>query len=152
MIDLMKYTYLMQPEKIQIELNKLWKNYIKIINSKNPTWEEINKARSILFLTGQIYCEKIAVEAIERRLHLLKEKLSLIEFLDLIDKNSEKLEQLRTDELFSKLEKFYRVIKSYKNNYINGKYYLEEEKFLEVYNKINPYKDLKIGYRGSFKK
>lgn len=150
MISLMKYTYLMEPEKIQKELDNLWSKYQDIINSDNSTWEEINEARAILFLTGQIYCEKIAVEAIERRLHLLKVKLSLIEFLDLIDKNSDKLEQLRKDELFFKLEKFYRVIKGYKNKYLKGKYYLEEEQFLKIYNKINPDKEFKMGYRGSF--
>jgi hypothetical protein len=152
MIDLMKYTYLMEPEKIQKELNNLWSRYQEIINQNNPAWKEINEARAILFLTGQIYCEKIAVEAIERRLHLLKVKISLIEFLELIDKNSEELEELRKDELFNKLEKYYRVIKSYKNKYIGGKYYLEEEKFLKKYEKTNPNKELKIGYRGSFNK
>lgn len=151
MITLMKYTYLMEPEKVQEELNRLWNRYQSIINQANPSWEEINEARALLFLTGQIYCEKIAVEAIERRLHLLKVKLSLIEFLDLIDKNSERLEELRKDELFNKLEKYYQVIKSYKNKYIGGKYYLEEEKFLKKYEKANPKKELKMGYRGSFK-
>lgn len=151
MIALMKYTYLLEPEKIQKELDNLWNKYQDIINSDNSTWEEINEARAILFLTGQIYCEKIAVGAIERRLHLLKVKLSLIEFLDLIDKNSDKLEQLRRDELFFKLEKFYRVIKGYKNKYLEGKYYLEEEQFLKIYSKLNPDKKLKMGYRGSFR-
>lgn len=151
MITLMKNTYLMEPEKIQKELDILWDRYQTIINQNNPGWEEINEARAILFLTGQVYCEKIAVDAIERRLHLLKAKLSLIEFLDLIDKNSGKLEELRKDELFNKLEKFYRVIKGYKNKYVKGKYYLEEEKFLKVYEKINPNKEFKMGYRGSFK-
>lgn len=147
----MKYTYLMEPEKIQKELDNLWNKYQEIINRDNPTWEEINEARAMLFLTGQIYCEKIAVEAIERRLHLLKVELSLIEFLDLIDKNSDKLEQLRKDKLFSKLEKFYRIIKGYKNKYLKGKYYLEEEQFLKIYNKVNPIKEFKMGYRGSFR-
>lgn len=152
MIDLMKYTYLMEPEKIQKELNDLWDRYQTIINQDNPDWGEINEARAILFLTGHIYCEQIAVEAIERRLHLLKVKLSLIEFLKLIDENSEKLKELRKDELFNKLEKYYRIVKNYKNKYIEGKYYLEEEKFLEKYEKINPNKELKMGYRGSFNK
>ena len=151
MINLMKYTYLMEPKKIQEELDNLWNKYQEIINQEKPTWEEINEARAILFLTGQIYCEQIAVGAMERRLHLLKVKLSLVEFLDLIDKNSERLEELRKDELFNKLEKFYRIIKGYKNKYIKGKYYLEEEKFLKIYEKVNPDKEFKIGYRGSFK-
>ena len=151
MIALMKYTYLMEPEKVQEELNKLWNRYQSVINQANPNWEEINEARAILFLTGQIYCEKIAVEAIERRLHLLKVKLSLIEFLELIDKHSERLKELRKDKLFDKLEKYYRVIKSYKNKHFKGKYYLEEERFLKKYEKANPKKELKVGYRGSFR-
>lgn len=142
---------MMEPEKVQEELDKLWNRYQLIINKENSTWKEINEARAILFLTAQIYCEKIAVDAIKRRLNLLKEKLSLIEFFDLIDKNSEKLEELRkTDELFNKLEKFYRIIKKYKNKYVGGKYYLEEEKFIKKYADINPEKELKMGYMGSF--
>ena len=150
MIILMKYTYLMEPEKVKEELENLWKKYQKIINKENPTWEEVNEARSILFLTGQIYCEKTAVEAIERRLHLLNTKLSLLEFFDLIDKNSEKLLELREDELFSKLEDFYKVIKNYKNKYVGGKYYLEEEKFIKIYGEVNPKKEFHMGYKGSF--
>ena len=146
----MKYTYLMEPEKVKKELDKLWKRYQKIIQDENPSWEDVNEARAILFLTGQIYCEKIAVEAIKRRLHLLKEKISLIQFFDLIDKNSERLIELRKDKLFSKLEEFYRVIKNYKNKYVEGRYYLEEEKFIKKYKEANPKKDLKMGYKGSF--
>lgn len=141
---------MMEPKKIQRELDKLWDRYQFIINKKEPSWEEINEARAILFLTGQIYCEKIAVEAIERRLHLLKEKLSLIDFFVAIDKNSKKLNELRKDELFVKLEDFYRVIKGYKNRYAGGKYYLDEEKFIEKHGKVNPKKGLKMGVRGSF--
>jgi len=150
MIQLMKYTYLMKPEKIKEELNALWKRYQDIINTPDSSWEKLNEARAILYLTGQIYCEEIAVEAIERRLHLLKEKISLIEFLHLIDSNSERLNELRKDELFVKLESFYRIVKSYKNSYKEGKYYLDEEKFIESHEKLNPNKDLKMGYRGGF--
>jgi hypothetical protein len=152
MIELMKYTYMMEPEKIQKELDRLWNRYQEIVGRKKPTYEEINEARAILFLTGQIYCERIAVEAIERRLHLLKEKPSLIDFFVLIDRNSERLEELRKDELFAKLEQFYRVIKAYKNRYAGGKYYLDEEKMIKKYEDANPQKELKMGYRGSFKK
>ena len=150
MIALMKYTYLMEPEKVKCELNKLWERYQLIINIDNPSWEEINEARALLFLTGNIYCEKIAVEAIRRRLHLLKVKFSLIDFLDLIDKDSDRLEKLREDELFVRLELYYRIVKDYKNKYIGGKYYLEEEKFLEKYDSVNPDKNFGIGYGGSF--
>jgi hypothetical protein len=152
MIDLMKYTYMMEPGKIEEELEILWNRYKDILDKKNPTWEEVNEARAILFLTGNIYCEKIAVEAIERRLHLLKNKLSLIEFFNLIDKNSEKLSEMRKEELFEKLEKFYKIIKKYKNRYNDGKYYLDEEKFIQRYEETNPNKDLKMGYKGKFAK
>lgn len=151
MIELMKYTYLMEPEKIKEELEKHWERYQKIIKNKDSSWEDINEARAILFLMGNTYCEKIAVEAIEKRLHLLKEKLSLLEFLDIIDKNSLKLNEFRKDELFSKLEKFYKIIKEFKNKYHEGKYYLDEEKFLERYEEKNPNKELKIGYKGKFR-
>ena len=152
MITLMKYTYMMQPEKIQEELDKLWDKYQNILENPNSDWEKINEARAILFLTGQVYCEQVAIEAIERRLHLLKDKLSLIEFFNLIDKNSEKLEELRKDDLFNKLEKFYLIIKAYKNKYDKGKFYLDEEKFIQKYEKVNPNKKFKLGYKGDFDK
>jgi len=143
---------MLEPEKIKKELNKLWERYQKIIEDKNTNWEELNEARAILFLTGNIYCEEIAVKAIERRLHLLKEKLTLIEFFDLIDKESDKLKKLREDNLFSRLEKFYRIIKEFKNRYHEGKFYLDEEKFIKEYNDKSPDKDFKIGYKGEFNK
>ena len=142
----------MEPEKVQEELDRLWNKYQEILEDSNSNWEKANEARAILYLTGQVYCEEIALEAIERRLHLLKEKIELIEFLDLVDKNSKRLIELRMDELFAKLEKFYKIIKSYKNKYNKEKFYLDEEKFLEEYQKKNPDKDIKIGYKGSFDK
>lgn len=146
----MKYTYMMDPEKIKKELDKLWNKYQEIIEDKNSNWEELNEARAILFLTGDTYCEEIAVEAIERRLHLLSEKITLLEFFDLIDKESKKLNELRKDKIFSNLEKFYRIIKEFKNRYKEGKFYLDEEKFIKKYNSTNPDKELQIGYRGKF--
>lgn len=71
MIELMKYTYMIEPEKVEEELGRLWERYQSIIHKDAPSWEELNEARSMLYLTGHVYCEKIAVEAIERRLHRL---------------------------------------------------------------------------------
>jgi hypothetical protein len=51
MIDLMKYTYMMQPEKVEEELEKLWNRYQYIINHETPNREEMNEARAILFFT-----------------------------------------------------------------------------------------------------
>ena len=150
MIDLLKYTYTLQVKKINSELNKYWQRYQKIL--KNPNWEKLNEARAILYLISGIYCEQIAPEAIERRLHLLKSHLSLMDFFLVVDRNSEKLTELRKDRLFLKLEGFYKSVKSFKNKIAGGKYYLDEEKFTRLYNKYNPDKSLKIGYQGQFRK
>jgi hypothetical protein len=140
----------MEPEKVQEELERLWERYQSILHKRTPSWEEMNEARAILFLTGRIYCDQIAVKAIERRLHLLQARLSLQEFLTLIDSNAASLKDLRKDELFHTLERYYRVIKAYKNKYTGGKYYLEEEQFIKKYEEVNPKKELKVGYRGTF--
>ncbi len=148
MINLLKYTYLLDTEKIQKELDSLWKKYSDIL--KKPNWDDLNEARSILYLTGNFYCEKIAPEAIERRLHLLKKEISLIDFLTLVDSKSERLSELRKDPMFAKLETFYLIVKNFKNNFVGGDYYLNEEKFIKLYNKHNPDKSIGIGYRGGF--
>lgn len=152
MIELMKYTYLLKNDKIKNELELLYQKYSGFLEKAEEIWQELNEARAILYLTGQVYCEQIAIDTIQRRLHLLKQPLQLSEFLHLVDSNSEKLSELRQDELFAKLEEFYKIIKEYKNKYSKGKFYLNEEKFIEFYNLFNPDKDLKIGYKGEFDK
>lgn len=152
MIDLMKNTYILDTEKIEKELEKLWVRYQKILEDKKANWEDMNEARAILYLTGDIYCEQIAVGVIERRIHLLKKKIKLIDFFNIIDGEKEELKELRKDKLFNKLEKFYRIVKKYKNKYNEGKYYLDEEKFIEKHEEKNPNKSLKMGYRGGFEK
>ena len=148
----MKYTYLLENDKIKNELELMYQKYSGFLGKAEEMWQQLNEARAILYLTGQVYCEQIAVDVIKRRLHLLKQPLQLSEFLNLIDSNSEKLNELREEELFRKLEEFYKIIKEYKNKYSKGKFYLDEEKFLEEYQKKNPDKDIKIGYKGSFDK
>ena len=64
--------------------------------------------------------------------------------------DSGRLVELREDELFVRLERYYRIVKGYKNKYVGGKYYLEEGKFLEKYDGVNPNRDLGIGYGGFF--
>ena len=150
MIKLMKYTYLLENDKIRNELELMYQKYSGFLAKAEEMWQQLNEARAILYLTGQVYCEQIAPESIQRRLHLLKQPLQLPEFLHLIDSNSEKISELRQDELFAKLEEFYKIIKEYKNKYSNGKFYLDEERFIELYNKLNPDKDLKVGYKGGF--
>lgn len=147
---LLKNTYLLDIEKVEERLNKLWDRYQKIL--KKPTWKSLNEARAILYLTGDIYCEKIVPEAIERRLHLLKKPMSLLDFLSMVDAGSkEELKKFRKDELFVRLEKYYIIIKNFKNKFNGGKYYLDEERFIDLYNSHNPNKKLKIGYMGRYK-
>ena len=147
---LLKNTYLLDVEKIEKRLDKLWFKYENIL--AKPTWKSLNEARAILYLMGQMYCEKIAPEAIERRLHLLQQPMSLLDFLSVVDAGSkEELEKLRRDALFVKLEKYYVLVKGFKNKFNGGKYYLDEEKFIDLYNSYNPDKKLKIGYRGRYK-
>ena len=148
MRQLLKYTYLMDVEKVDEELEKLWVRYQEIL--AKPNWESLNEARAILYSVGNIYCEKIAPEAIERRLHLLKKPLSLVEFLSKVDGRSKNLPALRKDPLFSRLEKFYLAVKKFKNKDAGGKYYIDEERFLELYNKYAPNQESKIGYQGRF--
>jgi hypothetical protein len=139
-------------EKIKKELDSLWTRYQLILDNKDSSWEELNEARAILFLIGQVYCEQIAPKAIERRLHDIKTNFTLPEFLNLVDKNSPELAKQRENETFRKLEEFYKIIKENKNKSVGGKYYLDEERFIQKYNESNPNKDKKIDYRGKFTK
>jgi len=150
MIELMKYTYLLENDKIKKELELMYQKYSGFLAKAEEVWQELNEARAILYLTGDVYCEQIATKAIQRRLSLLKQPLQLTEFLNLIDSNSERLDELRKEELFRKLEEFYMIIKEYKNKYSEGKFYLDEERFIDLYSKFNPDKDLKSGYKGGF--
>lgn len=148
MQKLLKYTYLLDIKRAGARLDVLWSRYQALI--KKPDWQGLNEARALLYLIGQIYCEQIAPEAIERRLHLLKRPLTLSKFFIAIDSNSRNLSVYRQDELFARLEKFYILIKKFKNRTVSGKFYLDEEKFIRLYNRFNPQKKLKIGYRGRF--
>lgn len=148
MIRLLKYTYLLNTDAIEKELNRLWNRYEKIL--ANPNWNDLNEARAILYLMGHLYCETIAPEAIERRLHLLKKPMGLLDFLTVVDSQSEALTGLRKDSLFGTLEKFYILVKDFKNKWEGGTLYMDEEKFIELYNIHNPNKKLKIKERGTF--
>lgn len=131
---------------IKESLETLWQRYQHIL--ENPNWEDLNEARAILYLTGQVYCEQIAVGAIERRLSHLQKPLQLNEFLLLIDSESDKLEEFRSDPKFKELEDFYRIIKEYKNMHVGGKFYKDEEKFVEIYNQHAPSESHKTSYKG----
>lgn len=148
MIQLLKYTYLLDTDAIKKELQKLWARYKEIL--VNPNWNNLNEARAILYVIGNLYCETIVPEAIEKRLHLLQKPMELLDFLTVVDSQSKKLPELRKDPLFMTLEKFYILVKNFKNRWDGGAMYMEEEKFIELYNAHNPDKELKIGWRGRF--
>jgi len=147
---LLKDTYLLDAKNVEKDLIRLWKRYQYILN--NPNWEDLNEARAILYLTGRIYCEQIVPEAIRKRLNQLKKTISEIEFYTAIDSNSKDLKTYRKDKLFSKLEKLYLIVKKYKNKETSGQYYLDEERFIELYDQYRPSKDLKVGFRGKYGK
>ena len=133
-------------EKIQTTLDQLWERYEFIL--QHPNWEDMNEARAILYLTGRIYCEQIAVGAIERRLSHIQPPLKLVDFFLLIDQGKPELESYRKDPSFLRLEKFYRIVKVYKNKYVGGKHYKNEEKFIEFYNTFAPTNIQKTSYKG----
>ena|SRR3989344_7609766 len=148
MIQLLKYTYLLDIDAIEKELQRLWVRYQEIL--ANPNWYDLNEARAILYLVGQFYCETVAPEAVERRLHLLNKPTTLLDFLIAVDSQSKDLPELREDSLFVTLEKFYILIKDFKNKWEGGAMYLDEEKFIELYDAHNPDKEKKMRYRGRF--
>jgi uncharacterized membrane protein len=146
--DLLKYTYLLDVKKIDDELSELWNRYEEIL--ENPNWEDMNEAWAILYMVGYIYTEDIAPQAIEKRLHVLKKPMSLLSFFTLVDSKSDKLKEYRKDLIFKNLEDYYRVIKKNKNRLVDGKLYMNEEKFIKLYNKYNPNKKSKIKEKGKF--
>jgi len=126
LVELLKNTYLFRIEKIEEIMEKMWEQYQFLLdNAKNI--EELWETRVYLYVLGYFYPEKFGVEAIERRLKYLQKPLSLIEFLDMIDKEKVS-EEYKTDLLFVKLEKLYRIIKKYKQ-LIKNNSYLDEERF-----------------------
>jgi len=147
---LLKHTYLLDIDGIKSDLERLWRRYQYILD--NPNWDDLNEARAILFLTGRVFCEEIVPGAIKRRLHLLAKPVSEIDFYSAIDNESQNLSLLRSDPLFCQLEELYRLAKEYKNRNANGGYYLDEERFMKLYEQFKPAQDasLKLGYRGKF--
>lgn len=148
MEKLLKYTYTLNSTGLKQELEKLWGRYQHILD--NPNWEDLNEARGILYIIGYLFPEKIADEAIERRMHLLKEKIDINDFYVLVDSNSDDLNKKRKDPLFKKMENYYRVVKEFKNKTTKGKWYLDEERFVNLYNEYAPDESMRIGRFGEY--
>ena len=125
-VELMKDTYLLRPEAIEQVMEDIWKKYQKMLDESTSV-EDLWEARVYLYVLGYLYPEKFGLEAIERRLKYLKEPMTLVEFLDTVDKDVASSGQ-RSDPLFVKLEKLYRAIRKYKQLVKNNSY-LDEKRF-----------------------
>jgi hypothetical protein len=129
--------------KVKEDLKKIWERYQFLLDNAK-TEEEITEARVYIYFLGNFYAETFGKEAIEYRLKNLH--LTPLEFYMMVDKNSPKLKEYRKIDLFNKLERLYRLIKSYKMKEVNGSY-LDENKFNEKYTKIMYGTKLKM-YKG----
>ncbi len=138
MINLLKHTYLLDLSAIKGDIERLWKRYQKIIGDKKSSWEDLNEARATLYFLGHLYPEHLALESLERRIKFVKPKITLDKFFLIIDKNDVKnLKKYSKNEKFNKLKEFYLIVKSIKNRVKNG-VYLDEERFNNVYSKLEP--------------
>lgn len=96
--ELLKNIYLLRVEKIEEITKEIWQKYQSILNSASNI-EELWEARVYLYVLGWFYPEKFGIESIKRRLKHLKNPISLMGFLDMIDKNKVNAED-REDLLF----------------------------------------------------
>jgi len=143
--ELLKNTYLFRIEKIEEITRKIWEKYQFLLDNAKEI-EGLWEARVYLYVLGDFYPEKLGIEAVERRLKHLHNPLSLMEFLDMIDKEKISKEQ-RADLLFVKLERLYRIIKKYKQLIKNG--YLDEQKFNKKEKELlgeKSYRDVALGF------
>lgn len=139
--DLIKYVYILDIKKIEKSIDDLWHEYQKILDNPNVTWEEVNKARAILYFLGHIFAEEIAVESLKRRIIFIKPKISLIDFLMAIDSGNNKiLDKYGRNKKFQMLKTFYLAVKNIKMKIRRKEdaLYLDEERFNEKYKKLKP--------------
>ena len=135
---LLKYTYLLDLEKINISIENLWKGYQNILNDKKSTWEDLNEARAILFFLGHIFCEEMALGSLEKRVKFIRPSISLDDFLLAVDRNDKVvLKKYKNNKNFTKLRGFYLIVKGIKNR-AKGDWYLDEKRFNNIYNKLKP--------------
>jgi hypothetical protein len=138
MKDLLKYTYLLDLEKIYNSIEKLWKRYQEILDNKKSTWEDLNEARAILFFLGHIFTEEIALGSLEKRVRFIRPAISLDEFLTAVDrKDAAVLKKYKSNKKFAKLRDFYLIVKGIKNRR-KGEWYLDEKRFNKTYEKKRP--------------
>ncbi len=139
MLSLLKNIYLLDNDKIKSDIERLWQRYQAILGRKNPCWQEANEARAILFFLGNIFVEKIALESLEKRVALIKPRISLDDFLLAIDSKDKKvLTKYKNNKKFDQLKEFYLIVKSIKNKVGSDGTYLNEATFNKIYNKLKP--------------
>lgn len=139
MLNLLENTYLLDNKKIELDLARLWKRYQKILNNKKASWEDINEARAILYFIGYLYPEKIVLESLERRIKSIKPKITLDDFLLIVDSQDKKvLAKYKNNRKFNRLKEFYLIIKAIKNKVNKDGSYLDEATFNKKYNKLKP--------------
>ncbi len=144
--ELLKNTYLLRLDKIEEIIERIWEEYQLILDDANDI-EKLWEARVYLYFVGWFYPEKFGIEAIDRRLKHLENPISLVEFLDMIDKEKIDLKQ-KEDLLFVKLERLYRLIKKYKQLIINNSY-LDEQRFNQKEKELigdKTYRDISLGF------
>jgi hypothetical protein len=138
MIELLKNTYLLNTEEIEKNVDCLWMKYQKILDNKKSSFEKLNEARAILYFLGFLYPEKIALESLERRVEYLVPKISLDDFLLIIDENNEEMiKKYKRNKKFNQLKDFYLIIKKIKMKIKNNSY-LDEDRFNKVYSELRP--------------
>ena len=139
MLTLLKNVYLLDTDGIRQNIERLWKEYQDILDNKAANWEDINRARSILYFLGHIFTEKIALESLARRVNLIRPKILIDDFLTAIDSDNKLLlNKYKNNEQFFQLKKFYLIVKSIKNRVNRDSTYLDEETFNKKYNKLKP--------------
>lgn len=138
MKNLLKETYLLDVGKISKSIERLWQEYQAVLDSKNPSWEAMNRARAILFFLGYFYPEKIALESLEKRVRFIRPEITIDDFFKALDGKDRKiLGKYSKNKKFQKLSKFYLLVKGIKNRVENGSY-LDEERFNRLYSKLKP--------------
>lgn len=137
MLSLLKNTYLLDNKRIKFDIERLWRRYQTILDKKNLSWKRANEARAILYFLGYLYPEKIALESLERRVKLIRPKITLNDFLLAIDGQEKKvLIKYKNNRKFNLLKEFYTIIKSIKNKINRDNTYLDEATFNKIYNKL----------------
>ena len=138
MKDLLKYTYLLNTDRMKKNIERLWERYQKILDNKKSSWEDLNEARAILYFLGYLYPEKIVLGSLESRIKYIKPIISLDKFLLAVDRGDETiLRKYRNNKEFNKLKDFYLMVKDIKNRVKNNTY-LDEGRFNEFYSKLKP--------------